>query len=35
MAAVNLKNMDVEALLELRANVGRALQERGRNLAGC
>ena len=32
MAAVNLKNMDVDALLTLRADVERALVERGRDL---
>ena len=32
MVAVNLKNMDVDALLTLRADVERALGERGRDL---
>jgi DNA-binding protein H-NS len=32
MAAVSLKNMDVDALLELRADVRKALTERSRDL---
>ena len=32
MLGVDLKNMDVNALLELRANVERMLAERGRDL---
>jgi DNA-binding protein H-NS len=32
MAAVSLKNMDVDALLTLRADVGKALAERSRDL---
>jgi DNA-binding protein H-NS len=32
MPPVNLKNMDVDALLELRANVEKMLAERGRDL---
>ena len=32
MAAVNLKNMDVDALLTLRVDVDRLLAERGRDL---
>lgn len=32
MAAVSLQNMDVDALLELRGDVERALKERGRDL---
>ena len=32
MAAVNLKNMDVDALLTLRGDVERMLAEKGRDL---
>ena len=32
MPGINLKNMDVNALLELRANVETMLAERGRDL---
>ena len=32
MAGVNIKNMDVDALLELRGDVERALKERSRDL---
>jgi len=32
MAIVNLKNMDVDALLTLRADVEKAVTERGRDL---
>ena len=32
MAAVNLKNMDVDALLTLRGDIERMLAEKGRDL---
>jgi hypothetical protein len=32
MASVNLKNMDVDALLKLRSDVEKALADRGRDL---